>query len=124
MNQRQSEELSTALEELCHQSELILDGALERMEHANSQRLQGVYARLEQVTVTLEQSQVLPAVPAPSTRLLAGRSSSPRTLVNREHENRSHPQMSQEDSSVFTSDGANQESERSDGLQSFDSKVN
>lgn len=119
-----------ALQDLTHQSEVILDTALERLEHHNSQRFQAVHASLERVTVTLEeqQSQLLPALQA---RLLPPRQSSgsPRrssepAAVNLDQDQEGTP-------SPFTAAGMNQqESEPSEpgngSLPGFDntSKVN
>lgn len=75
-------ELNQAAEVLSQQSQAILDAAIERVERAQSQRLQTVYQRLEQVTVSLAESNpILPAVHPPrSPRQIPARS------VNQERE--------------------------------------
>jgi hypothetical protein len=47
---------------ICEQNQQIVEAAVERLERSNSRRLEAVYSRLEQVTVTLESNPALPAV--------------------------------------------------------------
>ena len=62
MSQGVQIELQGAIEVLGQQSQDALDAAVERLERANSRRMEAVYTRLEQVKVTLESNPSIPAV--------------------------------------------------------------
>jgi len=62
VNQDGQAELQAAIAVLAQQSQAALNEAIERIERANSRRLEAVYSRIEQVRVTLESNPVLPAV--------------------------------------------------------------
>ena len=106
-------ELSDAIAVLGQQSQQALDAAIERIEHANSRRLEGVYTRLEQVRVTLESSPVMPAVVA---------ASSPLCLPSRVHSQPIQRATSEPESSSpvhsqpVNYEGVNSASEPGDGL--------
>lgn len=68
MNREVQVELANAMEVLGQQSQAALDTAVERLAHANSQRLEAVYSRIEQVRVTLESNPALPSVDAPRSQ--------------------------------------------------------
>lgn len=55
-------EMQAAIEVLGQQSQAALDTAVERLERANSRRMEAVYTRLEQVKVTLESNPAMPAI--------------------------------------------------------------
>src|SRR5262249_19583290 len=102
-------ELQLAIETLDQQSRMALSDAVERIERANSRRLEAVYSRLEEVRVTLESNPVLPAVnPARPQFQLPARS---RSHTTREPQNT--PQTAYRDQNV------NGDTESTDG-----SKVN